>query len=378
MKVFLDNAATTPIDSEVVKSMTHVLENVYGNPSSTHSLGRKARACIETARKEVAALLHTAPSTIFFTSGGTEADNTAIRCGIDCYDIKHAITSATEHHAVLYPLQALEKEGKINLSYVNICEDGHVDLDHLRELLATNERSFVSLMHANNEIGSLMDLKKAGEICKEYDALFHSDTVQTMGHYAMDLEDLNIDFLTCSAHKLHGPKGIGFLYINPNIKINPFIYGGSQERNQRGGTENIYGIVGLAKSLSLAYEHMEEHHNHIQGLKNHMIEKLKMAIPGVAFNGDINPEKSLYTVLNVCLPQSDMGEMLLFNLDIAGICASGGSACSSGTDIGSHVLQALGDASKRPNVRFSFSRLNTIEEIDYTVEKLASLFPVNA
>ena len=378
MKVFLDNAATTPIDQEVVKSMTHVLEHVYGNPSSTHAMGRQARATIETARKSVAAMLNTAPANIFFTSGGTEADNTAIRCGIECYDIKHAITSRTEHHAVLYPLEALEKAGKIKLSYVNQCPDGHIDLNHLRELLQTNERSFVSLMHANNEIGTLMDLKQVGEICKEFDALFHSDTVQTMGHYPMNLADLHVHFLTCSAHKLHGPKGIGFLYINPDVKINPFIYGGAQERNQRGGTENIYGIVGLSKALELAHEHMSEHHAHIQELKNYMMEKLKMAIPGVGFNGEINPEKSLYTVLNVSLPQTDMGEMLLFNLDIAGICASGGSACSSGSNTGSHVLRALGEPAKRPNVRFSFSRLNTKEEVDYTVEKLAELFPVNA
>jgi cysteine desulfurase len=378
MKVYLDNAATTPLDKEVVKVMTEVLENNYGNPSSTHAFGRESRSIIEGARKKVAEMLNTSPSTIFFTSGGTEADNTAIKCGIKFNKIKHAITSKIEHHAVLYPLEAMEKEGLIKLSFVDVDHMGHIKLDHLEELLANNERSFVSLMHANNEIGNKMDLKEAGDICKKYDALFHCDTVQTCGHFPIDLQDINVHFVTCSAHKLHGPKGIGFLYINENVKIDPLIFGGSQERNMRAGTENIYGIAALSKALELANNNMQAHHEHILALKKYMIKSLQEAIPEVLFNGDIDSNKSLYTVLNVSLPPTDAAEMLLFSLDIAGVAASGGSACSSGSDIGSHVLTGIGADPNRPAVRFSFSKLNTKEEIDFTVEKLKEIYAVHA
>ncbi|MFT6815575.1 MAG: cysteine desulfurase [Sphingobacteriales bacterium] len=378
MKVYLDNAATTPLDKEVIKVMTEVLENNYGNPSSTHAFGRESRSIIEGARKKVAEMLNTSPSTIFFTSGGTEADNTAIKCGIKFNKIKHAITSKIEHHAVLYPLEAMEKEGLIKLSFVDVDHMGHIKLDHLEELLANNERSFVSLMHANNEIGNKMDLKEAGDICKKYDALFHCDTVQTCGHFPIDLQDINVHFVTCSAHKLHGPKGIGFLYINENVKIDPLIFGGSQERNMRAGTENIYGIAALSKALELANNNMQAHHEHILALKKYMIKSLQEAIPEVLFNGDIDSNKSLYTVLNVSLPPTDAAEMLLFSLDIAGVAASGGSACSSGSDIGSHVLTNIGADPNRPAVRFSFSKLNTKEEIDFTVEKLKEIYAVHA
>jgi cysteine desulfurase len=378
MKVYLDNAATTPMDPEVVAAMIPMLQNQYGNPSSIHAVGREVRAAIEAARKKVATLLNTSPSEIFFTSGGTEADNMAIRCCIHDLGIKHAITSPLEHHAVLHTLEDLAGRGEIKLSLVGIDKQGHIDLVHLEKLLSENDRSFVSLMHANNEIGTLISIEKVGEICHKYNALFHSDTVQTMGHFPHDLSKLPVDFITGAAHKFHGPKGVGFLYINRNVKIKPFITGGAQERNMRGGTENVYGIVGLAKALELSYAHMENDLKSVTALKKYMMEKLAEEIPGVLFNGDTSPENSLYTVLNVSFPPNENAEMLLFNLDIAGIACSAGSACSSGSEIGSHVLRAISYDGARPAVRFSFSRYNTVEEIDYCVEKLKEFFLVKA
>jgi len=377
MRVYLDNAATTPLDPEVMKEMVKVMENNFGNPSSIHAHGREARALIEKARKTIAHLLHTSPAEIFFTSSGTEADNTAIRCGIVDHKITHAITTRLEHHAVLHTFEALEKTGTIKLSFVNVDDKGGIDYAHLEELLRNNERSFVSLMHANNEIGTLTDIERAGDICEQYNAIFHCDTVQTMGHYPHDLGKLKVNFLVCAAHKLHGPKGVGFLHVNHRLKIKPLIYGGSQERNMRGGTENVYGIVGLAKALEIAYAEMEQHQRHIQGLKTYMMEQLMEQVPGVKFNGETDADKSLYTVLNVSFPDTDLADMLLFNLDIAGISASGGSACSSGTDIGSHVLTAIGASPTRPSVRFSFSKYSTKEEVDYALVKIRELFPVN-
>lgn len=353
--------------------MYEVMETQFGNPSSIHSHGREVRTVVEKARKTIAGILNASPSELFFTSGGTEADNMAIRCGIIDHGIKHAITSEIEHHAVIHTLQSLEKAGQISLSYVRIDPKGNVDMAHLGELLQNNQRSFVSLMHANNELGTLTDIEAVGDLCEEYGALYHCDTVQTMGHYRHDLSKLKIHFMVCAAHKLHGPKGVGFLFINHKVKINPLIFGGAQERNMRGGTENVYGIVGLAKSLELAYQHMDEHQSHIQGLKSYMMEQLEQTVPGIAFNGETDPDKSLYTVLNVSFPEMDMAEMLLFSLDIAGISASGGSACSSGTNIGSHVLNGIKANPDRPAVRFSFSKYNTKDEVDYAVEKIREI-----
>jgi cysteine desulfurase len=378
MRVYLDNAATTPLDPEVMKEMYKVMETTYGNPSSIHAHGREARTVIEKSRKTIANLLGTSPAEIFFTSSGTEADNTAIKCGIIDHNIKHAITSRIEHHAVLHTFEALEKAGVIKLSFVNVDAKGNIDYDHLEILLKENERSFVSIMHANNEIGTLSDMERIGDLCETYNAIYHCDTVQTMGHYKHDLSKLKAHFLVCSAHKLHGPKGVGFLHINHRIKIKPFIYGGAQERNMRGGTENIYGIVGLAKALEIAYVEMDQHQQHIQGLKSYMKAQLVESIPGVSFNGETDEEKSLYTVLNVQFPEMEMADMLLFSLDIAGISASGGSACSSGSDIGSHVLTAIRASETRPSVRFSFSKYTTKEEIDFTVAKVRELCLVNA
>ncbi|MGB4773715.1 MAG: cysteine desulfurase family protein [Daejeonella sp.] len=378
MRIYLDNAATTPIDKEVLTEMYQVMETHYGNPSSIHAHGREVRTIIEKARKTVSGLLHASPAEFFFTSGGTEADNMAIRCGIIDHQIKHAITTRIEHHAVIHTLEALEKAGKVKLSFVNIDQKGNVDLHHLEELLKTNERSFVSLMHANNEIGTLTDIEAVGDICENYNAIFHSDTVQTVGHFKHDLSKLKVHFLVCAAHKLHGPKGAGFLYINHKIKINPMIFGGAQERNMRGGTENVYGIVGLAKALELSYREMEKHQMYIQELKSYMKDQLLEKVPGIAFNGETASDKSLYTVLNVSFPEMEMAEMLLFSLDIAGISASGGSACSSGTNIGSHVLTGIQANPNRPSVRFSFSKFNTKEEIDQVIEKIREIYLVKA
>lgn len=377
MRVYFDNAATTPIDKDVLTEMYRVMESQFGNPSSIHAHGREVRALIEKARKTVARLLQTSPSQIFFTSGGTEADNMAIKCGITDYGIKHAITSRIEHHAVLHTLQAMENAGIIQLSYVNTDEKGNADLSHLEELLAANGRTFVSLMHANNELGTLTDIEAVGDLCEQYNAIFHCDTVQTIGHYPHDLSKLKAHLLVCAAHKLHGPKGAGFLYVNQHIKIKPMLFGGSQERNMRGGTENVYGIAGLAKALEIAYNNMNEHHQYIQGLKTYMQQQLVKYVPQIGFNGETAADKSLYTILNVSFPKMDMADMLLFNLDIAGISASGGSACSSGTNIGSHVLNAIGAKPHRPAVRFSFSKYNTKEEIDYVIGKIRELCRVS-
>ena len=373
MKVYLDNAATTRLDEKVFDTMVPFMKEEYGNPSSIHAFGRKTRSAIEGARKSVAKLLNVSPAEIFFTSGGTEADNMAINQTIDSLGITHAITSKIEHHAVEHTLQILEKAGKVKLSWVNVDDKGNVDLNHLEELLKTNERSLVSLMHANNEIGTLLPLERVGEICEKYDAIFHSDTVQTMGHYPMDLQKINVHFITCAAHKFHGPKGVGFLFIKHNVKIKPMIHGGAQERNMRGGTECTQGIIGLAKALEICYEEMNEHIAHIQGIKNYMKASLEKNIPGIEFNGETGNENSLYTVLNCRFPAHPDAEMMLFNLDIAGIAASGGSACSSGSNQGSHVLRGIGTDTSRASIRFSFCKYNTKEEVDYTIEKLKAM-----
>jgi cysteine desulfurase len=374
MRVYLDNAASTPLAKEVLEVMLPYMEGHYGNPSSIHAHGREARAAIEIARKNIAGFLNAATSEIFFTSGGTEADNTALVSGIRSNKVKTVITSKLEHHAVLHTLEALEKIGEISLSYINLLENGVIDLEDLDQKLSASKNSLVSLMHGNNEVGNLTDIETVAEICKKHSALFHSDTVQTVGHYAFDLQKNAPDFIVASAHKFHGPKGVGFLYINAANKITPYLHGGGQERNMRGGTENLYGIIGMAKAMELAYSNLEKEKAYIVSLKKRMIEKLKIAIPGMKFNGlSADLEKSLYTVLSVALPGPDLDDMLLFNLDIHKISASAGSACSSGTSIGSHVLQAIKADEQFGHVRFSFSKYNTIEEIDYVVERLINV-----
>ena len=375
MHAYFDNAATTPLDPEVLDAMLPFLSQHYGNPSSLHGPGRQVRAAIENARKTVAHLINAAPAEISFTSGGTEADNYAAFGSVRTLGLRHAITSPLEHHAVLHPLQVLANNGETELHYLRHDAQGVLDLAHLEELLAAQPRAFVSLMHGNNEIGNLNDLAAIGDLCARHDAVFHTDTVQTMGHYRHDVQQLKNHFLVGSAHKFHGPKGVGFLYTRSGVRVSPLIHGGSQERNVRSGTENVYGIVGLAKALEIAVRDLAAHQAHVQCLKTRFIERLRAEIADVRFNGcSAVADRSLYTVLSVSLPPSAISEMLLFNLDISKVAASGGSACTSGAQAGSHVLEALGGDLDRATVRFSLSKLNTAAEVDYAVEALAKLY----
>jgi cysteine desulfurase len=372
-RIYLDNAATTILDKEVLEAMLPYMTTHFGNPSSVYSYGRESRLAIENARKTVAKILNAHPGEIFFTSGGTESDNMAIAASVYDLGCRHVITSPIEHHAVLHAVEHFDHEKVITKSFVNLLPDGHIDLTDLEKQLASSgERCLVSLMHANNEIGNLLDIQAVGKICKKHNAIFHSDTVQTVGHYKLNLRETTVHFATGAGHKFHGPKGAGILYINDHIKIKPLIYGGGQERNMRAGTENLYGIVGFAKALGIADANIEKDSAYILSLKTYMIEQLEKNIPGVQFNGDYNG-RSLYTVLNVAFPKTGKSDMLLFNLDMAGICASGGSACSSGADVGSHVIRAINNNPDLVPVRFSFSKFNTKKEVDTVVEKLKEI-----
>jgi cysteine desulfurase len=373
-RIYFDNAATTPLDPEVLEAMMPYLTAHFGNPSSIYSFGRETRLAIETARKSVAKLLGVKPGSIFFTSGGTESNNTAIAASIRDLGCTHIITSPIEHHAVLHTVEHYGHTANVSVSFVALTDDGHVDYKDLENQLAAQveagKKCLVSLMHANNEIGVLLSIKRVGELCAKYHAIFHSDCVQTVGHYPMNLSEINVHFISAAGHKFHGPKGTGILYVNENITIKPFIFGGGQERNMRAGTENVYGIVGFAKALEIAMRDYEQVSTYISDLKHYMADELKKAIPGVSFNCGPN---SLYTVLSVCFPKSEKSEFLLMNMDINNICASGGSACSSGADVGSHVMRALNKADKYATIRFSFSKYNTKEEVDRAIEKLKEL-----
>jgi cysteine desulfurase len=373
-RIYFDNAATTALDPEVLEAMMPYLTEKFGNPSSIYSYGRETKMAIEQARKSVARILNANPGEIFFTSGGTESSNTAIHAAINDLGCKHIITSPIEHHATLHTVEYMAHSGKAKLSFVKLTKEGHIDLQDLEQLLANNEKTLVTLMHANNEVGNLLKIKAVGELCQKYDAIFHSDTVQTVGHYPIDLKNLHVHFISAAGHKFHGPKGVGILYVNENIQIKPYINGGAQERNMRAGTENLYGIVGFAKALEKATERYEQDSAYIKGLKTYMAEKLQQEFTGISFNGDTNGS-SLYTVLNVSFPKTDKSEMLLFNLDMAGICVSGGSACTSGANSTSHVIKALcnGQSESIVPIRFSFSRHNTKEEIDTVIERLKDL-----
>jgi cysteine desulfurase len=369
-RIYLDNAATTALDPLVLEAMMPFFTEKFGNPSSIYSYGRETRMAIEQARKSVAKILNAHPAEIFFTSGGTESSNTAIFSSIRDLGCKHIITSEIEHHAVSHAVDYLKNSGKVSVSFVKLLPDGHIDLEDLEKLLSSSSvKTLVTLMHANNEIGNMIDLHAVGTLCNSYNAIFHSDTVQSVGHFPFDLRNTPVHFITGSAHKFHGPKGIGLLYINENIRIQSFIHGGGQERNMRAGTENIYGIVGLSKALEIATNNFEVDKAYILSLKLYMYEALKKSIPGISFNGDVLG-KSLYSVLNVNFPASEKSEMLLFNLDINHICASGGSACASGAEQGSHVIRAINVDPNQIAVRFSFSKHNNKEEIDWVVEKL--------
>lgn len=373
-RIYFDNAATTALDSQVLDAMLPYMTTHFGNPSSIYSYGRETRLAIETARKSVASLLNAHPGEIFFTSGGTESNNTAILSAIRDLGCTHIITSPIEHHAVLHTVEHYDKMDLVTSSYVKILPSGHVDLESLEALLEEHreERCLVSLMHANNEIGNLLPIEAVGEICKKYNAIFHSDCVQTVGHYPIDLRNTPVHFISGAGHKFHGPKGVGILYINDNVKIQPLIYGGGQERNMRAGTENLYGIIGFAKALELAMAEYEKDSAYILGLKQYMQEQLQQKIKGVGFNGDVEGQ-SLYTVLSVSFAKNEKTEMILFNLDMKGICVSGGSACSSGADIGSHVIRAIHNDPNRVTVRFSFSKHNTKEEVDSVVAACAEI-----
>lgn len=372
-RIYLDNAATTPLDPSVLEAMMPYLTSHFGNPSSIYSYGRESRLAIENARKSVAKILNAHPAEIFFTSGGTESSNTAITAAVRDLGCKHIISSPIEHHATLHTVEHLYHAGEAALSYVKILPNGHVDMDDLAQLLENSEeKCLVTLMHANNEIGNMLDIHAVGELCKKHQAIFHSDTVQTVGHFPFDLRNTPVHFITGAGHKFHGPKGVGLLYINENVRIKPFVHGGSQERNMRAGTENLYGIVGFAKALELATENHDKDSAYMQSLKLYMKRELEQHIKGVNFNGD--PEgRSLYTVLSVSFPKTEKSEMLLFNLDINHICASGGSACTSGADAGSHVIRAINNNPNQVTVRFSFSKHNTTAEIDQTIGLLKEM-----
>lgn len=372
-RIYFDNAATTAIDENVFAAMMPYFTEKFGNPSSIYSYGRETKLAIETARKTVAKILNAQPSEIFFTSGGSESNNTAILAAIRDLGCTRIISSVIEHHAVSHTVEHFERLGSIRAEYVRILDNGHVDLEYLETLLASStEKTLVSLMHANNEIGNLLDIEAVANLCQKHQAYFHSDTVQTVGHYPIDLNKIPVHFITGAAHKFHGPKGVGLLYINRNVQIKPFIFGGGQERNMRAGTENIYGIVGFAKALEIADANHDQDKAHVFGIKQYMYQQLIDLIPGVGFNGDVMGN-SLYTVLSTNFLQSEKTDMLLMNLDLHHICASSGSACSSGAEAGSHVIRALNTNPNQLTIRFSFSKFNTKSEVDQVVKTLIDL-----
>ncbi|MCF8285776.1 MAG: cysteine desulfurase [Chitinophagaceae bacterium] len=372
-RIYFDNAATTPLAPEVLEAMMPYLTEKFGNPSSIYSYGRETRLAIEQARKSVAKNLGAKPAEIFFTSGGTESSNTVLNAAINDLGCKHIISSPIEHHATLHTVTHLAKLHNLKLSFVQILPNGHIDMDHLATLLAgSTEKTIVTIMHANNEIGNMIDMAAIGQLCRQSHAYFHSDTVQTVGHFPFELSQVPVDFITGAGHKFHGPKGVGILYINENVKISPLVHGGSQERNMRAGTENLYGIVGFAKALELATEKYEEDRAYIQSLKQYLHDQLVEKIPSVSFNGDPFG-RSLYNLLSVNFPKNEKTEMILFNLDMHHVCASGGSACSSGAQQGSHVINALNKGSEIVTVRFSFSKQNTKAEIDQVITALLTM-----
>ena len=376
-KVYFDNAATTQVRSEVINTMTQVLQTEFGNPSSTHDFGRSSKALIETARKEVAQILNVSASEIIFTSGGTEADNLVLNGCVKNLSVTRVISSKIEHHAVLYAIQELQTSHNITVEYVNLDHCGAIDFNHLENLLAdTTQKTLVSLMHVNNEIGNILDLKHVAALCKKYNTLFHSDTVQSIGHYHLDFSDIPIDFAAVAAHKFHGPKGVGFAFVRKNSGIRAMIVGGAQERGMRAGTEPVYAIVGMVEALKISYQNLAQEKKYITGLKDYFKESLVKEIPEIQFNGHCDDnDKSSYTVLNVCIPVSpEKGTMLLFQLDLKGIACSKGSACQSGSNKGSHVLSEIlkDEDLAKPSIRFSFSSFNTKDEIDYVIQTLTT------
>jgi cysteine desulfurase len=373
MQVYLDNAGTTIMDPQVIDEMTQTMKDIYGNPSAIHTNGRQAKAVVELARKSIAKILQCHSSEIIFTGSGTEADNMALRCAVNDLGVTHIITSTIEHKAVLDTAKTLERKGRAKVSYVKLDVYGKADLKDLESITKKHPGSLISLMHANNEIGSLNDVHAISQIARANQCYFHSDTVQTIGHYPIDLSNWDVDFVTCSAHKFHGPKGVGFMYKNKSLKISPMVTGGGQESAMRAGTENVIGIIGLSKAFEIANSGIEDKIKAIQALKSYFIQQIREKIKGTCFNGDISPEGGLYTVLNVSLPPSEKSSTLLFQLDINGIFVSGGSACNSGASGSSHVLAGINHPNNRSVIRFSFSKFTTIQEVDYAIDTLREL-----
>lgn len=375
MNVYFDNAATTPLRKEVIKTISRVMEECFGNPSSTHSFGRTAKTYIETARKGIASLLNALPQEIIFTSGGTESDNMILNCAVKDLNVKTIISSPIEHHAVIHALDALKKNQKINVRYLKLDAQGNIDLNDLEESLKIdNSKKLVSLMHVNNEIGNILNLHEVGNLCHNNNALFHTDAVQGVGHYLFDLKNLPVDFLSSASHKYHGPKGIGFSFVRKNSGLEPFIYGGAQERGLRAGTESVHNIVGMHEALEISHKKLEVEKKQILFLKNHFKKGLIEIFPNVHFNGNSSENNlSTYTLLNVALPIDEKKASLLdFHLDLKGIACSKGSACQSGSSQGSHVLNHIQNQKikKMSSLRFSFSSFNNIDEVDYVLETL--------
>lgn len=372
-RIYFDNAASTPLDPSVFEQMKPYFLDFTGNPSSTHAYGRDLRNAIEQARRSIAGHLNCQPYELYFTSGGTEADNTAILGAVQ-QGYRHIITTRIEHHAVTHPVEHLEAAGQVSATWLQVDREGHIDLAELEATLQAHPQSLVCLMHGNNEIGTVYDLEAIGNLCRAHGALFHSDTVQTMGNLSLDLARTPVDFITASAHKFNGPKGIGFLYVRKGVRIPPLISGGGQERDLRAGTENLPAIMGLRFALDKAYGDLAAKQAHLRGLKARMRSQLEAAFPSIQFNGDPREEYALPTVLSLSFPV-DEDLMLLFNLDLLGVAASAGSACNSGAVQGSHVLQQIGasEGAVRNTVRFSFGLQNTAAEVDQVVEHLRQI-----
>lgn len=366
MRIYLDNAATTPVAPEALEAMLPYFSGKFGNPSSIHRYGRETKAAIEKARKSIAQMLNAASAEIIFTSGGTETANMVIHGSVHHLGITRMITSRIEHHCVLHTAESLFRRLKVD--HASLDEKGGIDYGHLEKLLGTGEKTLVCLMHANNETGNITDIERVGELCKKYNAFFFSDTVQTITQLPVDLQKVNVHFISGSAHKFHGPKGVGFAYMRGDALLKPLLHGGSQERNMRAGTENLTGIIGMEKAMNMGISRLEENRSHLKILKHHLWKRIKERIPGVAVNGDL--DNSLLKMLNISFPPGTHGDYLIQNLDIHGIAASAGSACASGSVSGSHVLEAMKVPSERSSIRFSFSRYNTIEELDEVIMKL--------
>lgn len=376
-RIYFDNAATTPLAEEVIETMAYAMRDLFGNPSSIYTEGRTARAAIEQARKQIAQCIGASIGEVFFTSGGTESNNMALKCAVRDLGVERIISSPIEHHCVLHSLDSLERLGQIEREEVRLDSQGHPDMEQLEQLLKNSrKKTLASLMHSNNEVGAMIGLQEVAELCREHGALFHSDTVQTMGYYPIDVSRTPASFLSGSAHKFYGPKGAGFIYINSDNIIRPYIDGGGQERNMRAGTENIYGILGLAKALQLACDKLEERRSKVTDVRNYMKARLEANFDNIQFNGD--PENGHYKLLSVAFPPSEKADLLLLSLDIAGVSVSGGSACSSGADAGSHVIEALKGDPQRKTIRFSFSHNNTREEVDFVIARLKEILPAGA